>query len=289
MPYNNESKYVLTARCPDTTGISASVFNYIHDNDGFVTSSANYGDPSTNRFFLRIVFTAVGPKMGNLEDLRLKFQPIADKFAMQWEINDCSHKPKVLIAVSKFGHCLIDLLHKTKAGQIPMEIAGIVSNHTEMKGLAEWYGADFYHFPVKPETKSEQERKIINLTEELGIELVILARYMQILSPYMCETLKEKCINIHHSFLPSFKGAMPYSQAHERGVKIVGATAHYVTTELDEGPIIEQAVERVDHTFGVDDIASTVRDLETLTLSRAVKWHVEKRILLNGHKTVVFK
>lgn len=289
MPYNNESKYVLIARCPDTTGISATVFNYILENDGFITSTANYGDPTTNTFFIRAVFTGVGPKMGTLEELKEKFQPIAEKYSMLWEINDINHKPKVLIAVSKFGHCLIDLLHKTKAGQIPMEIAGIVSNHPDMKGLAEWYGVDYYHFPVTPETKTEQEKKIIALADEHNVELVVLARYMQILSPMLCEALSERCINIHHSFLPSFKGAMPYSQAHQRGVKIVGATAHYVTADLDEGPIIEQAVERVDHNFSVDDIASTVRDLETLTLSRAVKWHVEKRILMNGNKTVVFR
>lgn len=289
MPYNNESKYILTARCPDTTGISAAVFNYIHDNDGFIISTANYGDPTTGRFFIRALFTGVGPKMGKMQDLKDKFQPIADKFKMQWQIYDFNHKPRVLIAVSKFGHCLIDLLHKTKAGQIPMEIAGILSNHRDMKGMADWYGVNYYHFPVTKETKYEQERKILDLVDELSVELVVLARYMQILSPMMCEALAERCINIHHSFLPSFKGAMPYSQAHQRGVKIVGATAHYVTTELDEGPIIEQAVERVDHNYSVEDIAATVKDLETLTLSRAVKWHVEKRILLNGNKTVVFR
>lgn len=289
MPYNNESKYILTARCPDTTGISAAVFNYISDNDGFIISTANYGDPTTNRFFIRTVFTGVGPKEFSLGDLRTNFHPIAKRFNMQWEINDSKHKPRVLIAVSKFGHCLIDLLHKTKTGQIPMKIAGIVSNHPDMKGMADWYGANYYHLPVTKETKTEQEKQILALIDELGVDLLVLARYMQILSPMMCKALEERCINIHHSFLPSFKGAMPYSQAHQRGVKIVGATAHYVTTELDEGPIIEQAVERVDHNFSVDDIAATVRDLETLTLSRAVRWHVERRILLNGHKTVVFR
>ncbi len=289
MPHNNKSKFILTARCPDTTGISASVFNYISDNDGFITSTSNYGDPSTGRFFIRVVFTGVGPKMGEIGNLRSKFRPIADKFSMQWEISDYNRKPRVLIAVSKFGHCLIDLLHKTKTGQIPMEIAGIVSNHPDMKGMAEWYGVGYFHFPVTPGTKPQQEKKILNLIDELGVELMVLARYMQILSPSMCEALSGKCINIHHSFLPSFKGAMPYSQAHSRGVKIVGATAHYVTPDLDEGPIIEQAVERVDHNFSVEDIASTVRDLETLTLSRAVRWHVEKRILLNSGKTVVFR
>lgn len=289
MPHNNKSKYILTARCPDTTGISATTFNFIYENDGFITETANYGDPTTNRFFLRIVFTSIGPKLGTLEEIKEKFRPIASRYNMQWDIVDINHKPRVIIAVSKFGHCLIDLLHKAKTGQIPMEIAGIVSNHKEMKDLVDWYGAKYYYLPVTSETKEEQEQKIIELIQEEEIDLLVLARYMQILSPKMCSALAEKCINIHHSFLPSFKGAMPYSQAHQRGVKIVGATAHYVTPDLDEGPIIEQAVERVDHTFGVDDIASTVRDLETLTLSRAVKWHVERRVLLNEHKTVVFR
>ena len=287
--HNNEVKYVLTARCPDTTGISADVFNFICDNDGFIISTHNYGDPVTNRFFIRIIFTEVSPKMGNLDDIRLKFQPIAEKYSMQWEINDYNYKPRVMIAVSKYGHCLNDLLHKTKSGQMPIDIAAVVSNHTDMREMTEWYGVNYFHFPVTRETKPEQEQKILSLIDGLRIDLLVLARYMQILSPEMCKTLSGRCINIHHSFLPSFKGAAPYSQAHSRGVKIVGATSHYVTPDLDEGPIIEQAVERVDHTYSVEDIGATVRDLETLTLSRAVKWHAEKRILLNDSKTVVFK
>lgn len=286
---NLEIKYVLTVRCPDTTGISAAVFNFITNNDGFINSSSNYGDPDSNMFFMRIVFTSKSPKLGSLEGIRLKFQPVANEFDMQWKIKKHNYKPSTIIAVSKFGHCLIDLLHKTKSGQIPIDIVAVVSNHTEMKDLTEWYGFKYLHLPVTKETKEEQEQQFIDLIDDSNIDLVVLARYMQILSPNMCNKLSEKCINIHHSFLPSFKGAMPYSQAHSRGVKIVGATAHYVTSNLDEGPIIEQAVERVDHSFDVDGIGSTVRDLETLTLSRAVKWHAERRILLNGNKTVVFK
>ncbi|HSA06583.1 MAG TPA: formyltetrahydrofolate deformylase [Candidatus Gastranaerophilales bacterium] len=287
--YNNEIKYLLTVRCPDTTGISAAIFNYIYNNDGFITSSYNYGDPSTNTFFVRIVFTAITSKMGTLEDIRQKFRPVADKFSMQWEINDYNYKPRVMIAVSKYGHCLNDLLHKTQSGQIPINIVAVVSNHSDMKEMTQWHGVNYFHFPVTPETKIEEEKKIINLIDELEVDLIVLARYMQILSSDMCKALEGRCINIHHSFLPSFKGAMPYSQAYSRGVKIVGATAHYVTSDLDEGPIIEQAVERVDHTYSVEDIGATVRDLETLTLSRAVKWHAERRILLNGNKTVVFR
>ncbi len=288
MPNRNKT-CILTAICPDASGISASVSNFIYENDGFITSSYNYGDPVTKKFFLRIIFNGTGKKFGRLEDVKARFNPIAQKYSMEWDINDFDHRPRVIIAVSKFGHCLNDLLHKTKFGQIPMEIAAVVSNHTDTKDLVEWHGINFFHLPSTPETKEEQEKKFLQLIEGLRIDLVVLARYMQVLSPQMCEALKGRCINIHHSFLPGFKGAAPYKQAYERGVKIVGATAHYVTPDLDEGPIIEQAVERVDHTSTVDVIAMTVRDLETVTLSRAVKWHVEGRILVNGNKTVVFK
>lgn len=287
--YNSELKYVLTVRCPDTTGISANVFNFLHKNDGFIISTHNYGDPSTGRFFMRVIFTAVSEKMGKLEYIRQKFIPLAEKYSMEWEINDYNNKPKTIIAVSKYGHCLIDLLHKTKAGQMPIDIVAIVSNHLDMKELTEWYGVKYHYLPTTQDTKQEQEEKILTIIKELDADLLVLARYMQVLSPRMCETLAGKCINIHHSFLPGFKGAKPYSQAYDRGVKIVGATAHYVTSNLDEGPIIEQAVERVDHTYSVEDIGATVKDLETVTLSRAVKWHAERRILLNGNKTVVFK
>lgn len=287
--YNSDPKYVLTVRCPDTTGISAEAFNFLHKNDGFIISTHNYGDPSTGRFFMRVIFTAVSEKMGALEEIRQKFAPLAEKYSMQWEINDYNDKPKTVIAVSKYGHCLNDLLHKTKAGQMPIDIVAVVSNHLDMREMAEWYGVKYHYLPVKHDTKQEQEEKILALIEELDADLLVLARYMQVLSPKICEALAGKCINIHHSFLPGFKGAKPYSQAYDRGVKIVGATAHYVTSNLDEGPIIEQAVERVDHTYSVEDIGATVKDLETVTLSRAVKWHAEKRILLNGNKTVVFK
>jgi len=286
---NRKKNYILTMICPDASGISASVLNFIYENEGFVTSSYNYGDPTTKKYFMRTVFQGSNSKFAKLEDIKVKFKPIAQKYKMQWEINDCSHHPRVLIAVSKFGHCLNDLLHKTKSGQIPMEIVAVVSNHTEMKDLVEWYGINYFHLPSNTDNKAENEEKIIQLVDGLRIDLVVLARYMQILSPKMCKALNGRCINIHHSFLPSFKGAAPYTQAHSRGVKIVGATAHYVTPDLDEGPIIEQAVERVDHTYTTDDIAMTVRDLETIILSRAVKWHVERRILLNNNKTVVFR
>jgi len=286
---NTKKNYILTATCQDASGISATVANFIYENSGFITSSYNYGDPITKKFFLRIVFNFTGHKAGNIEEVKTKFPIIAKKYSMKWELNDCDDHPRVMLAVSKFGHCLNDLLHKTKSGQIPMEIAAVVSNHPDMKELVEWYGIDFHYLPVDPDKKEEQEKAFLKIVEKSKIDLIVLARYMQILSPQMCKALKGRCINIHHSFLPGFKGAAPYKQAYERGVKIVGATAHYVTPDLDEGPIIEQAVERIDHTSTVDVIAMTVRDLETVTLSRAVKWHVERRILLNGNKTVVFK
>jgi formyltetrahydrofolate deformylase len=280
-------EYILTTKCADTSGISASVLNFIYENGGFISSSYNYGDPYTQTFFMRTVFE--GKSLDTLETVRENFKPIAEKFNMEWEINPTCKPPRILIAVSKFGHCLNDLLHKTKIGQIPMEIAAVVSNHPDMKELVEWHGINYFHFPTAPENKAETEEKIIQLIDDLRIDLVVLARYMQILSPRMCKALNGRCINIHHSFLPSFKGAAPYSQAYSKGVKIVGATAHYVTEDLDEGPIIEQAVERIDHTYTPEDIGITVRDLETVILSRAVKWHVERRILLNGNKTVVFR
>jgi len=286
---NKTKNYILTMRCPDTRGISASVLRFIYDMDGFITSSFNYGDPVTKKFFMRTAFEGSDTKLTDLEEIKQKFAPIAEKFKMEWEIYACCTPPKVLIAVSKFGHCLNDLLHKTKSGQIPMNISAVVSNHTEMKDLVEWYGIKYHYLPSTPDNKAENEARILQIVDDYKIDLVVLARYMQIISPNMCKKLAGRCINIHHSFLPSFKGAAPYTQAYDRGVKIVGATAHYVTPDLDEGPIIEQAVERVDHTYTPEDIGMTVRDLETIILSRAVKWHVERRILLNGSKTVVFK
>lgn len=287
MPENRQ--YIFKMTCPDTVGIVAAVTSFISEHGGFIMSSSHYGDPVSGRFFMRTVFHSINPKDNDIDILKAKFHDIAQKYSMKWDIHDSSRKPRVMIAVSKFGHCLNDLLHKSKLGLIPIEIPAVVSNHLDMRDIVEWYGIPYYHLPVTPETKRSQESKILELADEMDIDLVVLARYMQILSPEMSEALSGKCINIHHSFLPSFKGAAPYSQAHKRGVKIIGATAHYVTSDLDEGPIIEQAVERVDHAFTVDDVVNTGRDLETLVLSRAVKWHVENRILLNGNKTVVFK
>jgi formyltetrahydrofolate deformylase len=207
---------------------------------------------------------------------------------MQWSLHPAAIRPRVLIAVSKFGHCLYDLLHRWKSGLLPVEIVGVVSNHDAMRSFVEWNGLPFHLFPVTKDTKAEQEAQVLALADELAVDLVVLARYMQILSPDLCAQLSGRCINIHHSFLPSFKGAKPYHQAFERGVKIIGATAHYVTTDLDEGPIIEQGVQRVDHGHTPDDLVRMGQEIECSVLARAVVWHAERRILINGVKTVVF-
>ena len=282
-------EFIFKMTCPDTVGIVAAVTKFIADNEGFITSSSHYGDPVSNRFFMRTVFQPSGKTNFELEDLKNKFLPIADKYSMEWDIHDSASRYRVLIAVSKFGHCLNDLLHKAKTGQIPIDIPAVVSNHPDMREIVEWYNIPYYHLPVTPENKADQEGKLVKLAQEFNIDLVVIARYMQILSPELTKILSGKCINIHHSFLPSFKGAAPYQQAYQRGVKIIGATAHYVTSDLDEGPIIEQAIERVDHSYGLNDLVNTGRDIETVVLSMAVKWHAENRILLNGNKTVVFK
>ncbi len=208
---------------------------------------------------------------------------------MNWQIHDAGVKPRILILVSKFDHCLNDLLYRYRTGALPVEIPAVVSNHPDLQRVVEWHGIPYHHLPVTKETKAQQEDKIFEMIDRLNIDLVVLARYMQVLSPEMCRALSWRTINIHHSFLPSFKGAKPYHQAYARGVKIIGATAHYVTTDLDEGPIIEQGVERIDHTFTAEDFVSLGRDIENLVLSRAVKFHVEHRVIANGAKTVVFR
>jgi formyltetrahydrofolate deformylase len=224
-----------------------------------------------------------------VQELDHSFSPVAEEFGMQANFHDTRRKARLLILVSRQGHCLNDLLFRTHSGQLPVEIAGVVSNHEDFRNMAQAYGIPFHHLPVTPETKPEQEQRILDLVGQESVDLVVLARYMQILSNDLCTALSGKAINIHHSFLPSFKGARPYHQAHARGVKIIGATAHYVTADLDEGPIIEQDIERVDHAMSPADLAQTGSDIESLVLSRAVRWHVEHRILLNGQRTVVFR
>ena len=280
------NKHILTITCPDTTGIVAAVSGFLHAQECFIDESFQYGDPDTRRFFMRAVFT---PGAANGADIERKFAEIAARFDMAWEIVPAARRPRVLIAVSKIGHCLHDLLHRWHAGQMPIDIVGVFSNHEDMRSIVAWHGIPYHHLPLNAGGKAEQEAAWLKIVADEGVDLVVLARYMQVLSPEAADKLTGRCINIHHSFLPSFMGARPYQRAYERGVKIIGATAHYVTSGLDEGPIIEQAVERVDHGHSVADMIATGRDLENVVLSRAVRYHAERRVLLNGHKTVVVR
>ncbi len=283
--------FILKISCPDRPGIVHAVSQFLFNQTANILDSAQFSDTFTSRFFMRVHFAKTTQEL-NLQNLQELFKGIGDIFQMDWELFDAASKPKVLIMVSKLGHCLNDLLFRTHSGYLPIEIAGIVSNHQDFQNLAAGYKIPFHFMPLSSandERKNEQEEQLLKLIDQEKIDLVVLARYMQILSPKVCEKLSGKAINIHHSFLPSFKGAKPYWQAHQRGVKLIGATAHYVTTDLDEGPIIEQGVERVDHAMDPDQLAAVGRDVECMALSRAVRWHAEHRILLNGKRTVVFQ
>jgi formyltetrahydrofolate deformylase len=284
----DSSTYVLSLSCPDRRGIVAAVSGFLAQIDCFITESADFGDPQSGRFFQRIVFRTDGAKPSRTT-IEEQFEIIARRFDMEWQLHDARRKARLLVLVSKFGHCLNDLLYRYRTGALPVEIAGVISNHDEFRALVEWHGIAFHHWPVDAGNKVETEARLLQTVEREKIDLVVLARYMQILSPALCAKLGGRAINIHHSFLPSFKGAKPYHQAHARGVKLIGATAHYVTTDLDEGPIIEQAVERIDHTHTPDEMVAIGRDIENVVLARAIKLHVEHRVLLNGHKTVVFR
>jgi formyltetrahydrofolate deformylase len=282
-----QPQYTLTISCPDRIGVVAEVSGFLAHHECFITSSSHFGDTETGQFFMRTAFLL--PPGLSFADLTPKFAPIASKFAMKWWFHDETRKDRVLLLVSKQGHCLNNMLYLYLSGSLRIDIPAIVSNHRDLEQMSGWHRIPFYHLPVTNETRAQQEDKIIKLVEDLKIDLVVLARYMQILSPKLCEALAWRAINIHHSFLPSFKGAMPYHQAHTRGVKLIGATAHYVTKDLDEGPIIEQDVERVDHTLTVDELITIGRDIEVRVLSRAVRWHTQHRVLPNGTKTVVFR
>jgi formyltetrahydrofolate deformylase len=279
---------VLTLSCGDRPGIVGAVGNFLADRNCNIIDSAQFGDPDTGRFFMRVVYDRLDPE-SDPAALSAAFADVAQRFAMHWEIHDAGHRPRVLIMVSKLDHCLNDLLYRYKVGALPMQPVAVVSNHRDTYQLAASYGVPFFHLPVTADTKAQQETKLRSLIEEEGAELVVLARYMQVLSDELCRKLEGRAINIHHSFLPSFRGAKPYHQAHERGVKLIGATAHYVTAELDEGPIIEQEVARVDYKMRVDDLAALGRDVECQALARAVKYHLEHRVFLNGQKTIVFR
>ena len=289
-------EFVLTLSCQDTKGIVHAVSGLLYQAGCNIIDSQQFGDvqseDSTGLFFMRVHFAAPD-HLADATTLDKLFAHVREQFKMTAQIHARSRKPRVLIMVSKHGHCLNDLLFRWRSGWLNVDIPAIVSNHPDYAGLAASYGIPFHHLPLptgsSAEVKREQERQVESLVEQEGIDLVVLARYMQILSPEFCQFLQGRAINIHHSFLPSFKGAKPYYQAHDRGVKLIGATAHYVTADLDEGPIIEQDVERVDHTLSPEDFTAVGRDVECVVLARAVKWHTEHRVLMNGHKTVVFK
>jgi formyltetrahydrofolate deformylase len=278
--------FILTVVCPDTIGIVAAISGYLSEQHYFVEESNHFGDRDTSRFFLRTRFTP-SSKTFSRADFERGFSPIAERFDMDWQVYDSTIQPRVLILVSGHDHCINDLLYRYRTGALPITVPAIVSNHMDLAGLAEWHRVPFIHVPVTPDTKTAAEERLLEIIDDTKADLVVLARYMQILSADLCNRLPGKIINIHHSFLPGFKGAKPYKMAHEHGVKLIGATAHYVTPDLDEGPIIEQRVERVDHTHTVEDLVAVGRDVENLTLAQAVKLHIEHRIFLNGRKTVV--
>ncbi len=282
-----QSEFILTVRCPDTKGLVAAVSTALAACDFSIVEATQFNDPVDEQFFMRVVFRPCNGA-DEVAVFERAFAPIAERFAMTWRIRSAAQRPRTLIAVSKFGHCLTDLIHRWKAGSLPVDIVGVVSNHEDFRPFVEWSALPFHHLPVTPYTKPAQERRFLDLMESLNVDLLVLARYMQVLSPAFCDAVAGRCINIHHSFLPSFKGANPYKQAHVRGVKIIGATAHYVTADLDEGPIIEQAVERVEHSHAPADLMEIGRDIECAVLARAVRWHAEGRVMLNGVRTIVF-
>ena len=284
-----DPSYVLTLTCPDRAGIVYAVAGLLVEQGGYIVESQQFSDLAEDRFFMRVRFAVDGAGPGTLEGLRASFTPVAERWRMTWELWDAREPYRTLILVSRYSHCLNDLLFRWSSGALQIDVVGVLSNHPDCERLVASYGVPFHHVPVTPDTKADAEKRMLELVDTEGVDLVVLARYMQVLTDETCRRLAGKAINIHHSFLPSFKGARPYHQAFDRGVKLVGATAHYVTGDLDEGPIIEQDVMRVDHRFDAAELAAAGRDVESQVLSRAVRWHAESRVLLNGSKTVVFR
>ncbi len=283
------SNTVLTLSCPDQPGIVARVASYFAEQAFNIEESSQFEDPETGQFFLRTEFSCPSCDDQALAQLQQGFQAVADDFGMAWQLRRLDQRMRVVLAVSKWGHCFNGLLHKWRAGTLPVDIVAVVSNHDDMREMSEWYGVPYHYLPVSSENRAEQEAQILAVMDDSDAELLVLARYMQILTDDLCTQLAGRAINIHHSFLPGFKGARPYHQAYERGVKLIGATAHYVTGDLDEGPIIEQAVERVSHANSPEELVEIGRDIETVVLARAVTWHAQHRVLLNGNRTVVFR
>ncbi|AMO76863.1 formyltetrahydrofolate deformylase [Pseudomonas citronellolis] len=283
------SHFIIRISCPAVSGIVAAVTTYLAEQGCYISEMAQFDDEGSGRFFMRAVFRFNEGLEGDIGNIESGFADVASRFDMDWSLHSSAKPMRVLLMVSKFDHCLADLLYRHAKGELEMSITAIVSNHLDLRPMAEREGIRFIYLPVTKDTKAQQEAELLKIVAETGTELVVLARYMQILSDDLCKQLSGKAINIHHSFLPGFKGAKPYHQAYERGVKLIGATAHYVTSDLDEGPIIEQEVQRVDHAYAPDDLVAIGRDTETIALSRAVKYHLEHRVFLNHDRTVIFK
>jgi formyltetrahydrofolate deformylase len=281
--------YILNASCDSRLGTVAAVSGFLASRRCYITDMQQFDDILSERFFVRVTFYGDPDHTPALDALRAQFEDIASAEQMEWSIYDGTKKPRVLIMVSKFDHCLVDLLYRQRTGELNMDIAAVVSNHADLQALVESHGIAYIHLPVTPVTKAVQEARLLEIMDTTHSELVVLARYMQVLSDDLCRSLRGRAMNIHHSFLPGFKGAKPYHQAHTRGVKLTGATAHYVTADLDEGPIIEQCVERVDHTYTPEKLAAAGRDSECRALATALRFHIERRVFLNGSRTVVFR
>ena len=287
MQSSQEKRWTLTVACPSAAGQVAAISGFLDRQGCYINEFSCFDDDLNDRFFVRCVFSRESEGAIDVATLRHEFAPLAARFGMDWAMHALCERPKVLIMVSKLDHCLRDLLYRWRIGELPIDIVAVVSNHPDLEHLAVADGLAFHHLPVTAETKPQQEARLMAIVEETGAELVVLARYMQVLSDDLCRRLHGRAINIHHSFLPGFKGAKPYHQAHERGVKLIGATAHYVTGDLDEGPIIEQVVERVTHAHSPEQLLTVGRDMECQALARAVRFHIERRIFLNGTRTVV--
>jgi formyltetrahydrofolate deformylase len=280
-------RFILTLTCPDRVGIVAAVSGLVARHGGWVVEAAQHGDLSTGRFFCRVEIIADSLPFGP-EGLAEAFTPVAEEFGMDWRLTDTATPKRVALLVSKEEHCLVDLLSRWRAGDLECEMACVIGNHDTLRATAEWYGVPFHHVPVARGEKATTFARIAELIDEAGADVVVLARFMQIMPPDLCDRYAGRMLNIHHSFLPSFAGAKPYHQAFERGVKLIGATCHYVTADLDEGPIVEQATSRIDHGDGVDELLRVGRDVERTVLARGLRWHLEDRVLLNGRRTVVF-
>ena len=280
---------VLSFACADAPGIVHAVSGFLFERACTIRESQQYEDPDSGRFFMRTRFGSVGGGALDLTELQEAFGGVARRWDMRWRLVDPMTPSRVIIMVSKYAHCLNDLLFRNSVGELNLDVVAVVSNHPDLGRMADDYGVPFHHIPVTAETKPEAEAQLLELVHSQQVELVVLARYMQILSDDLCRQLEGRAINIHHSMLPAFKGARPYHQAHERGVKAIGATAHYVTGDLDEGQIIDQEIERVDHAMTAEDFAARGRELESRALARAVRWHIENRIILNGNRTVILR